>query len=177
MNFFVKGLIGDVLCKRLYEENNLYIEKRFPSFFVEEIKAVTGDVVDAGDLNLAKKEDCIYIFKIAEGGVFGALWEACAALGVGCEIFLEKIPIRQEIIEITELFEENPYEAESSGCLVLTDREEVVGAELIGRATADKDRVVISRGNKRFLTPPARQKKDIEKRESDGKSRKNFARE
>lgn len=41
---------------------------------------------------------------ITEGGIFGALWEMAEASGVGLEIDLKKIPVRQETIEICEFF-------------------------------------------------------------------------
>ena len=52
---------------------------------------------------------------VTEGGVFGALWEMAEASGVGLEIDLKKIPIRQETIEICEFFNLNPYQLISSG--------------------------------------------------------------
>ena len=36
---------------------------------------------------------------VTEGGIFGALWEMAEASGVGLEIDVKKIPIRQETVE------------------------------------------------------------------------------
>ena len=41
---------------------------------------------------------------VTTGGIFGALWELAEASGVGLEIELKKIPIRQETVEICEFF-------------------------------------------------------------------------
>ena len=41
---------------------------------------------------------------VTEGGIFGALWEMAEASGVGLEIDLKKIPIRQETVEVCEFF-------------------------------------------------------------------------
>ena len=41
---------------------------------------------------------------VTEGGIFGALWEMAEASGVGLEIDLKKIPIRQETVEVCEVF-------------------------------------------------------------------------
>ncbi len=127
---------------------------------------------------LANKCKCIYISTIAEGGIFGALWRACAELACGCEVNVGRIPIRQEVVEICELFSENPYESDSSGCLLvicdgvsecesaincLSDEQTVMLSE-IGHTTNKKDRLVINGENKRFLTPPKRQSKDIANR-------------
>lgn len=40
---------------------------------------------------------------VTEGGIFGALWEMGAASGVGIVADLDKIPIRQETIELCEV--------------------------------------------------------------------------
>lgn len=39
---------------------------------------------------------------VTEGGIFGALWEMAEASGVGLEIDLKKIPLRQETVEVCE---------------------------------------------------------------------------
>ena len=56
---------------------------------------------------------------VTTGGIFGALWELAEASGVGLEIELKKIPIRQETVEICEFFDLNPYQMGSTGCLLL----------------------------------------------------------
>ena len=50
---------------------------------------------------------------------FGALWEMGAASGVGIVADLDKIPIRQETIELCEVFDINPYLLISSGCMLI----------------------------------------------------------
>ena len=47
---------------------------------------------------------------ITEGGVFGAFWEMASGAGVGLEVDLKKIPIRQETVEICNYFGVNPYQ-------------------------------------------------------------------
>ena len=41
------------------------------------------------------------------------------ASGVGLEIDLKKIPVRQETIEVCEFFGINPYQLISSGCMLM----------------------------------------------------------
>ena len=101
---------------------------------------------------------------VTEGGIYGALWEVAESTGVGLEIDLKKIPIRQETIEICEFFELNPYELISSGSLLMvTDdglglvrnlEKEGIPAAVIGRICEGNDRVVINDDEKRFLEPP-----------------------
>ncbi len=101
---------------------------------------------------------------VTEGGIFGALWEMAAASGVGVEVDLKRIPIRQETIEVCEVFDINPYMLISSGSMLIgTDRggrlvEELdragIHAAVVGRATEGNDRIVINGGERRFLGPP-----------------------
>ncbi len=101
---------------------------------------------------------------ITEGGIFGALWEMAEASCVGLEIEWKKIPVKQETIEICEFFGINPYELISSGSmlmaakdgnkLVLDLKKAGIEATVIGKATADNDRVLLNGEERRFLEPP-----------------------
>ena len=68
---------------------------------------------------VAAKSGVAAMHDLSEGGVFGALWELGQCSGVGLEIDLKKIPIRQETIEICEFFDLNPYKLLSGGSLLL----------------------------------------------------------
>ena len=100
---------------------------------------------------------------VTEGGIFGALWEMGEASNVGITAELMKIPIRQETIEVCEVFDINPYRMMSSGSLLigcangnLMVREleaNGISAAVIGRATATNDRVIENTYETRFLEP------------------------
>lgn len=100
---------------------------------------------------------------VTEGGIFGALWEIGAASGVGITADLRKIPIKQETVEICEVFGINPYMLISSGSMLigcLHGNELVeklakkgISAAVIGRATESNDRVVINGEETRYLGP------------------------
>ena len=235
MNIYISGTIGIQGAKKLCDENSTFLHERFAGFFIKQIEELFEKELDndlqeqivkkqitqangenAPDFLLANDDGCIYISTIADGGIFGALWKACSELKCGCEVDIKKIPIRQEVIEIAELFGENPYEADSSECLILIcDAKSVTeGHKLckqaetvqtdtlvneygqpdismiddcieradvtddiklsisdvefvkIGETTSKKDRVVINGENRRFLTPPQRQQKDIDNRKN-----------
>lgn len=101
---------------------------------------------------------------VTEGGIFGALWEMAEASGVGLEIELKKIPLKQETVEICEFFGINPYELISSGAmlmaaedgnrLVLDLQKAGIAAVVAGKATEGNDRVLINGEERRFLEPP-----------------------
>lgn len=100
---------------------------------------------------------------VTEGGIFGALWEMGEASDVGIIADLEKIPIRQETVEICEFYGINPYMLISSGCMLIGTKqgnllveqlqEKGIPAAVIGRATQDNDRIIRSGEEKRFLEP------------------------
>lgn len=101
---------------------------------------------------------------VTEGGIFGALWEMAESSGVGLEIDLKKIPIKQETVEVCEFFHINPYGLISSGCMLMSSpdgntlvRELAragIHAAVIGKAVAGNDRVLCNEEERRFLEPP-----------------------
>ena len=83
---------------------------------------------------------------------------------IGMTVYLKKIPVRQETIEICEVLEWNPYELLSGGCTILvTDNSNDVIPELldqgipaafIGKVTGSNDRVILNGENVRYLNRP-----------------------
>ena len=110
---------------------------------------------------VAAKSGVAAMHDVSEGGIFGALWEIGQSSGVGLEIDLKKIPIRQETIEICEFFDLNPYKLLSGGSLVLVAedgnalvyaiRQAGIEAVIVGRTTDSNDRVLINGEERRFL--------------------------
>ena len=157
MNIYVTGPIAYERAKELLEENRQFLKERFPVFFLKQFECIEEQTCD-----IIKND--VAAFEISEGGLFGALWTAMAELKKGCEINLRDIPVRQEVIEIMELFDENPYESSSKGAwLIVSDKHE--DYSLIGYTTDKKDRVVVCEDQRRFLTPLNRQLKDIADRQ------------
>ena len=83
--------------------------------------------------------------------------------GVGLEIDLKKLPIRQETVEICNFLDWNPYELISGGSLLIAAENgadlvrkleaEKIPAAVVGRTTRGKDRIVKNGEEKRFLEP------------------------
>ena len=98
---------------------------------------------------------------VSEGGIFAALWEFAESSGVGLEIDIKKIPIKQESVEICEFFDINPYKIVSGGCLLIATEDgnlmvrelEKAGipAVVIGKATDKNERVLLNEDEVRFL--------------------------
>lgn len=103
---------------------------------------------------------------VSEGGIFAALWDMADAGKVGLDIDFKKISVKQEIIEICEIFDVNPYELESSGALLVTAdcgsdiirilSEAGIKAAVIGRTTDNHDKILRNEDEVRYLDTPKR---------------------
>lgn len=101
---------------------------------------------------------------VTEGGVFGALWELGVCSNVGLRVELDKIPVKQETIEICEYYDLNPYKLISSGCMLITAyngnelveklRLHNIESNVIGKIVDGNDRVVIQEDTINSLQPP-----------------------
>ena len=159
----VCGPLAFETAEKLYAEGKKEAQERFAPFFLKQFESVPEE-------ETKQPEKYCYKAEIGQGGLFGALWEMGEALSCGMEIMLDDIPIRQEVVEILELFDESPYECSSKGSfLIAIDKptpEEMENFRVLGHTTKKKARVIISAEGERFLTPPSRQAKDIADRQS-----------
>lgn len=155
------GLQGTAMIARARAKELL---QRYPTRIIEEAKAFDRFLSVVPEAATAVKSNVCAMHDVSEGGIFGALWELAEGAGVGLEIELKKIPVRQETIEVCEFFGINPYELVSGGCLLMTSEngnelvralsEQHICAAVIGRITGNNDRVVTNCEEKRFLEPP-----------------------
>ena len=148
----------------LAKEKEALLLTRYPSHLVEEAKAFDRFLSIVPEAATAGKSGVTAMHDVTEGGIFGALWELAESSGVGLEVDLKQISVRQETIEICEFFELNPYELISSGSLLMvTDdgldlvrklRQAHIPAAVIGKIRDGNDRVVINEEERRYLEPP-----------------------
>ena len=137
---------------------------RYTSEFIEGASELIKHISIVKEAKIASEHNAIMMHDVTEGGIFGALWEVGAAGGVGMEIDLTKIPMKQETVEICEFFDINPYLLISSGSLlVVTERanelithleREGIPATIIGRITDNNERIVVNDYERRYLEPP-----------------------
>ena len=114
---------------------------------------------------MAEKAGVSARYLMGEGGFLAALWKMAEASGVGLEVDLRSVPIRQETIEICEIFDVNPYKLLSGGSVLLGIqggdafvqelRREGIMAAVIGQTNSGNDRLLYSGGNARYLERPA----------------------
>lgn len=155
------GLEGTALLARAKKEELI---KRYPLRMINEACSFERMLSIVPEAATAMKSGICRMHDASEGGIFGALWEFGRMSGVGLEIDLKKIPIRQETVEICEFLELNPYELLSGGSLILaTDNgfdlvEELalkdIPAAVVGKVTENNDRIVINEEERRFLELP-----------------------
>ena len=113
-----------------------------------------------------KEAGATAFYAMGEGGFLSALWKMAEASQVGLEMDFSKVPIRQETIEICEIFDINPYKLNSEGAvligipageaLVQELRRMGMMAAVIGQTNAGNDRMLYYNGNGRYLERPAK---------------------
>lgn len=155
------GLEGTSIIAKEKEEELL---KRFPKSFVKEAQNFDRYLSVVPEAATAVKSGVSAMHDVTEGGIYGALWEMAEASGVGLEIDLKRLPIRQETVEICEVYDLNPYGLISSGSLLIAAdhghdlvralEKEGIFAAVVGKATAGNDRVIRKDEERRFLEPP-----------------------
>ena len=155
------GLEGTTIFAK---EKEMELKEHFPVSFVDTAKAFDQYLSVVPEAAVAVKSGVAAMHDVTEGGLFGALWEMAEASGVGLEIDLKKIPIRQETVEICEYFDVNPYGLISSGMMLMASEdgnalvhalaEANIPATVIGKATEGNDRVIVRDEERRFLEPP-----------------------
>lgn len=134
---------------------------RFTRPFLDRAKQFAQYLSIRSEAAVAVKSGAAAMHDISEGGIFGALWEMGQREGVGLEIDLKKIPIRQESIEICEFFDMNPYKLVSGGSLLIAAEDgnalvraleqEGISSVVIGKVTDSNDRVLLNGEERRFL--------------------------
>lgn len=155
------GLEATAIFAKEKEEELL---KEFSPEFVRTAREFDRYLSVVPDAGAAAAAGVCAMHDITEGGVFGALWEVAEGANVGLEADLKKIPIRQETVEICEVFHLNPYHIMSSGSVLAVTEDgpglvrelERAGipAAVVGRTTSGKDRIVRNGEDVQYLTRP-----------------------
>ena len=156
------GLEGTALLARQYEES---LKSRYPAYMIAEAARFDKYISVLPEAAVAAKAGAGYMHDASEGGILAALWEMAESTGVGLNIDLKKLPIRQETVEVCEHLGANPYELASGGCLIMTceDGSELVRAlgeahipaVIAGKITAGKERLILNEDEVRYMDRPA----------------------
>ncbi len=164
MDIVVTKWIGIEGTSIIAKEKEAELKEHFPAEFVDGAIALDAHLSVVPEAAVATKSGVAAMHDVTEGGLYGALWEMAEASGVGLQIDLKKIPIKQETVEICEYFDVNPYGLISSGMMLMASddgnrlvndlAEAGIPATVIGKATEGADRVIVREDERRFLEPP-----------------------
>lgn len=155
------GLEGTAVLARRNREKLL---DRYPTYLAEEAETFDRYLSIIPEAATAIKSGVCAMHDASEGGIFAALWELAEGAGIGLNIDLKKIPLRQETVEVSECCGVNPYELLSGGCLIMVTEDgmglmtaleaEGIPAAMIGRTTDGNDRIIRNEEEVRYLERP-----------------------
>ena len=160
----VSKWIGMEAACLIANAKEIELKERFPQSLIDTVKGMEQEMKVLSEAAGAIKSGVSAMHDLSEGGILGGLWEFAEKHNVGLEIDLKKIPVKQEIIEICEFYEINPYLLRSGGSLLMvTDNganlvrklsEMGISSSVIGRITEGNDKVIYNGEEKRFLDLP-----------------------
>ena len=155
------GMEGALLVVNSMEER---LKERYSFQLLENVKAMEDKMMVLSEAATAIKSGASAMHDLSEGGILAGLWEFGQKHGVGLEIDLKKIPVKQEIIEICEFYELNPYGLRSGGSMLIAadhgsnlvrDLNKIgIEASVIGRVTGENDRIIKNGDETRYLDLP-----------------------
>lgn len=144
-------------------DNEDFLRTQLPKSIMDRIMGFSDLLNTEHEREVFKKFDSIAFCEAKEGGIYRALWDMGETFNLGIEAHIDRIPIRQETIEMCEILDVDPYKLTSGGCMLAAceDGEGLVSALsdagifsfVIGCVTAGKDRVIITGDKKRFISP------------------------
>ena len=143
----------------ILKENREELEKRYPIRYLRDALGTLESELKTSFPEEA--EDRFVSVSCSRGGVFEALWKLGEALDCVLTFGLSEIPVLQCTIEFCDYMDINPYEADSTGCMVIATAEpgktleyirgKGFKAEIIGYTTPVKARI-IKGSTVRYLT-------------------------
>ena len=155
------GLEGTSIAAK--EKESLLLEHFAPPF-VETAKKFDQYLSVIPEAKIAAEWGVSAMHDITEGGVFGALWEMGSGSGVGLDIDLKEIPIRQETVEVCEQFHLNPYQLISSGSMLMAAPDGLglvqalkkagIPASIVGRCVEGKAKKIVNGEDTAYLERP-----------------------
>ena len=156
------GMSGAWLLEQEYHE--AFVNK-YNHHIAGEIQAMDQYFSVRKEAEAALEQEPCFLYDLSESGVFGGLWEAAQAGHTGLWVDLKQIPIRQEVVELCDFVDINPYKIPSAGALLIgtehgerlvnTLKRLGIPAAVIGTFTPGNDRVVANEDEARYLEPPS----------------------
>ena len=137
------------------------ISQRFSKYYMSLFEDYTQWLSVEREADIALRWGRVIMHDNSDGGVFGSLWDMAEGSGLGFEVDLRKIPLKQEIVELACFADRNIYRMKSSGSLMIACDEgnrlcevlnnDGIPASLIGRFTSNNDKIIRNEDEIRYL--------------------------
>ncbi len=165
VDILLAGFSGMAGSSVIAAEKESELLTHFSASFVSGTSRTAAELSGKELVAAAESVGCKTIVPLSEGGVFAGLWKLAERTKSGLSVDLRKIPLRQETVEVCEMYGLNPYRLQSTGAyLLVSDSSERILRDLnaadipvgiIGRLTEGNDRIIINEDEKRYLELPA----------------------
>ena len=147
----------------LAQENIDILRGELPDTIVDRIFGFKELLSDDTIAEIISSLDVAAFCEVEKRGIYRALWDIAEVSKAGVEVFIDRIPIRQETVEVCEILDVDPYSLYSGSCFLMACEEgeaameafldKGIEANVIGRVTEGRDRVIITGSTRRFLSP------------------------
>ncbi len=114
----VAGAIGKKGVRTAVEKKREMLESRFCAAFMRNLEKALEEKLNVDPEVLAALGATEWEY-VEEGGVLAALWNISGAYEQGITFSLLKMPVRQELIEVCELLDLNPYRLWCGDCVLV----------------------------------------------------------
>ena len=114
----VVGSIGKKGVKTAVEKKRAMLESRFCAAFMRTLDQALEENVNVSPELLVSLGATEWEY-VEEGGILTALWNLSGAYGKGITFSLLKMPVSQELIEVCELFDLNPFRLWCGDCVLV----------------------------------------------------------
>ncbi len=156
--------IGIGGIRRIIEEKHSEIKMRYRDEVIETAYGRREFLSVKDEAWLGAQARVSYMLPVSSGGIYAGLWNLSEVTGLGFDVDFREIPVCQEIIEICEMYNINPYELESTGCLLMTFSKECdiirmlhdngIPVCVIGTLQDNNDKIIRNAGEVHFLESP-----------------------
>lgn len=114
----VAGAIGKKGVRTAVEKKREILESRFCGAFIRSLDQALEEKVNVAPDVLASLGATEWEY-VEEGGILAALWNISGAYEQGITFSLLKMPVRQELIEVCEFLDLNPYRLWCGDCVLV----------------------------------------------------------
>ena len=168
MDVMMVGSIGIGATLSLAKKYEGVLRDKFSSSFVDGVFGLekvssTDKYLEMAQEFLGSADEKTLVYEIGSEGAFAGLFETSKFMGKGIEVEIPDIPVWQEVVEVAEVFDVNPYKADGTGALIIVCNrgadmvkcflDEGILASVIGKVTDNNDKVARNGDEVRYLEP------------------------